>query len=80
MPYVVTSACIQCGACIAGCEQTAISEGDTQSHIDPRICIECGTCEMNCPSQAIIFVEEADLEAYKLAHPDEFPDAVEKTA
>jgi len=60
MPYVVTSACNQCGACIAGCENDAITEGETQSHIDPDKCIECGTCEANCPSQAIIFVQEAE--------------------
>ena len=58
MPFVVTSACNQCGACIAGCESDAIAEGETQSHIDPTKCIECGTCEANCPFQAIIFVQD----------------------
>jgi len=58
MPYVVTSECILCGACVTGCESDAITEGDTQAHIDVSICIECGTCERNCPSGAIIFVEE----------------------
>lgn len=62
MPYVVTDKCIQCGACVAGCENGAITEGDTQSHIDVTICIECGTCQMNCPSEAIIFVEETETE------------------
>ncbi len=61
MPYVVTAECIQCGACISGCENDAITEGETQSHIDPLKCIECGTCERNCPSQAIIFVEESEM-------------------
>lgn len=60
MPYVVTDQCIQCGACVAGCETGAITEGDTQSHIDVTICIECGTCQINCPSEAIIFVEEVE--------------------
>ncbi len=63
MPYQVTAECIQCGACISGCENHAISEGETQSHIDISICIECGTCENNCPVQAIIFVEESDMPA-----------------
>lgn len=58
MPYVVTSKCILCGACESGCEAGAITEGDTQMHIDINICIECGTCERNCPSEAIIFEEE----------------------
>ena len=62
MPYVVTSECIQCGVCFAGCESSAITEGDTQSYIDPAICIECGLCKQNCPSDAIIYVEETKQE------------------
>jgi ferredoxin len=58
MPYKVTQLCIQCGACIAGCESGAIQDGETQAEIDPQICIECGTCQQNCPSEAIIFEEE----------------------
>ena len=58
MPYIVTEHCILSGACVAGCENDAITEGETQSHIDTAKCIECGTCERNCPSSAIIFVDE----------------------
>lgn len=58
MPYVVTSECLLCGACVSGCDVEAITEGDTQAHIDVNVCIECGTCESNCPSNAIIYVEE----------------------
>ena len=54
MGYVVTSECILCGACISGCDNEAITEGDTQAHINTEICVECGTCERNCPSGAII--------------------------
>lgn len=60
MPYVVTSECILCGACIAGCESDAITEDDTQAHIDTEICVECGTCERNCPMEAIIYVSEEE--------------------
>ncbi len=60
MPYVVTDECILCGACVVGCESEAITEGETQAHIDPEICIECGTCERNCISEAIIFVDEEE--------------------
>ena len=60
MPYVVTEDCIQCGACAAGCESNAITEGETQSIIDVTVCIECGTCKLNCPSDAIIYVEEGE--------------------
>ena len=63
MPYVVTDACILCGACVSGCESEAITEGETQSHIDVNICVECGTCERNCPSDAIIYVDEAEAAA-----------------
>ena len=63
MPYVVTEDCIQCGACAVGCETGAITEGETQSHIDVMICIECGTCQANCPSDAIIWVDETDPSA-----------------
>jgi len=59
MPYVVTSECILCGACVLGCESDAITEGDTQCAINVDLCIECGTCAANCPSSAIIFEEES---------------------
>jgi len=62
MPYVVSAECIQCGVCVSGCAQGAISEGDSQSIIDPALCIECGTCAENCPTGAISFVEEKDAE------------------
>ena len=58
MPYVVTDKCILCGACEVGCESNAITEGETQMHINVDLCVECGTCERNCPSEAIIFVDE----------------------
>lgn len=63
MPYVVTSECILCAACVAGCETGAITEGDTQTHIDVTICIECGNCQINCPSDAIIWVDEIETPA-----------------
>ncbi|PKO00105.1 MAG: ferredoxin [Chloroflexi bacterium HGW-Chloroflexi-4] len=58
MPYIVTSECLLCGACISGCDSDAITEGETQAIIDVEICIECGTCKSNCPSDAIIFENE----------------------
>lgn len=62
MPYKVTDLCILCGACSAGCESDAITEGDTQAHIDISLCVECGTCERNCPSEAIIWVDESEVD------------------
>ena len=64
MPYIVTDKCILCGACVVGCESSAITEGETQAHIDIDICIECGTCERNCPSEAIFFADEAEYEEW----------------
>jgi ferredoxin len=63
MPYKVTDLCILCGACSAGCESDAITDGDTQAHIDVSLCVECGTCERNCPSEAIIWVDESEMDA-----------------
>jgi ferredoxin len=62
MPYKVTDQCILCGACSAGCESDAITDGDTQAHIDVSLCVECGTCERNCPSEAIIWVDDSELD------------------
>ena len=67
MPYKVTDACILCGACSSGCESNAITEGETQAHIEVSICIECGTCERNCPSEAVIFVEEVEPQVIQSA-------------
>lgn len=54
MPRRVTDACIQCGACISECPVSAITEGETQSIIDPDTCIDCGACEAVCPVDAIV--------------------------
>ena len=67
MPYKVTDQCILCGACSAGCESDAITDGDTQAHIDVSLCVECGTCERNCPSEAIIWVDDSELDAGALS-------------
>ena len=64
MPYVVTEECILCGACVAGCESDAITEGETQAHIDVDICVECGTCEINCVSDAIVYMNEEQYKVY----------------
>jgi uncharacterized Fe-S center protein len=58
MPYAVNNHCELCGACVSGCQRGAITEGETQCHIDIEICIECGTCACNCPYQAIRFVDD----------------------
>jgi uncharacterized Fe-S center protein len=67
MPFIVTEECILCGACVAGCESDAITEGETQAHIDVDICVECGTCEINCPSEAIVYMSESEYEAAQVS-------------
>lgn len=49
MSYVISDACISCGACEAECPVSAISQGDTQYVIDADACIDCGSCANVCP-------------------------------
>ena len=53
MAYVISSDCIQCGACAASCPVEAISEGAEQYVIDADKCIDCGACAASCPVEAI---------------------------
>ena len=49
MAYVISDACVSCGACAAACPVSAISEGDGKYVIDPNVCSDCGSCADTCP-------------------------------
>ena len=55
MAYKITDECISCGACESGCQNEAISEGETIYVIDPDKCTECvgyfetPKCTETCP-------------------------------
>lgn len=53
MAYVISSACISCGACADSCPVSAISQGDDQYNISADACIDCGSCSDTCPVGAI---------------------------
>lgn len=49
MAYIINDDCVNCGACVAGCPVTCISEGDSKVVIDPDACVDCGACAAICP-------------------------------
>lgn len=53
MAFVISDACVACGACEGGCPVEAISMGDGKYEIDADTCISCGACEATCPTGAI---------------------------
>ncbi len=53
MAYLISDACISCGACESECPVSCISEGADQYVIDAGECIDCGSCADVCPASAI---------------------------
>ena len=53
MAYIITDACVSCGACADQCPVSAIAEGDGKYEINPDVCVSCGACADQCPVSAI---------------------------
>ena len=54
MAYVITDACVKCGACANACPMELISEGEDKYVINADECVSCGTCVDECPNEAIV--------------------------
>lgn len=59
MARKITIDCISCGACESECPNEAITEGENQYVIDPKLCTECvgffkePACQAVCPVECI---------------------------
>lgn len=53
MAFVISDACVVCGACESQCPVGAISMGDGKYEIDASVCISCGSCAGTCPTGSI---------------------------
>ncbi len=52
MAYIISDACISCGACEPECPVNAITAGDDKYLINEATCIDCGACAGVCPVDA----------------------------
>ena len=52
MAYVISDACVSCGACESECPVDAIFQGDSQYEIKADLCVDCGACAGVCPVDA----------------------------
>ena len=81
MATMITSDCINCGACEPECPNNAISQGDPVYVIDPLLCTECvgfhdyEACAAVCPVDVCVTdpnnveTEEALIARARALHP-----------
>jgi|SRR5690242_19311631 ferredoxin len=90
MATMITSECINCGACEPECPNNAISQGDPVYVIDPKLCTECvgfhdyEACAAVCPVDVCVTdpnnieTEEALMARARALHPEvNFPENFE---
>ena len=63
-PRLMQGACVQCGACVEICRESALRlpEGAEDPILEPEKCVACGQCIAVCPSAAL----EKDSEGYRI--------------
>ncbi|WP_440945542.1 DUF362 domain-containing protein [Methanosarcina sp. T3] len=52
-PFINTSGCVLCKACVLNCSVHAIEEADGVLKINPEKCIHCYCCRELCPNDAV---------------------------
>jgi 4Fe-4S binding domain len=82
MATMITTDCINCGACEPECPNNAISQGETIFVIDPKLCTECvgfhdyEACAAVCPVDCCVTdpnnieTEEVLIERARALHPE----------
>ena len=71
MAKMITSECINCGACEADCPNTAIAQGDPVYLIDWKKCTECvghfesPKCIEACPVDDVIIQDPGHVETHE---------------
>jgi MinD superfamily P-loop ATPase len=54
LPSIDYERCTQCGVCVTGCSQEALTMGATGPYFStPQNCTYCADCEALCPAGAI---------------------------
>lgn len=52
--FIITDACVGCGACLEICPHNCIDDSRTPPVIRQEHCIHCGNCASECPVGAIV--------------------------